>query len=129
MTRSAPNYGPPGLLGSIQTSNTLSAGAGIDAHVDELHFDFSFLSCWAAKNARMTGMACGTPWELAENPSHGHNTELDQLPRLLPAGPRAKPITTVFCNRLSHFQRFAWTGQLQWGFGEGCYARFGLAQP
>ena len=29
ITRSAPNHGPPGLFGSIQTSNTFSADAGI----------------------------------------------------------------------------------------------------
>src|SRR5580658_6112493 len=29
MTRSAPNHGPPGLFGLIQTSKTFSAAAGI----------------------------------------------------------------------------------------------------
>src|SRR5579862_6310324 len=45
ITRSAPYHGPPGLLVSIQTSNTSSLGAGIK-RVTVISISFILISSW-----------------------------------------------------------------------------------
>src|SRR5215469_5928720 len=48
MVRSAPNHGPPGLSGSVQTSETCSGGAGI-ARVTDISVRFIEISPFSGK--------------------------------------------------------------------------------